>query len=125
MQYCTIEYGRRPFGVGFIANGYDETGPHIYSVDPSANFYDCKAMAIGARSQSARTYLEREMAGFPACDLNTLILHVLRALRETLPHEVALSVANVSLTVVGKDTPYAKYPETKVRCLCFGVVKSR
>lgn len=37
------------------------TGPHIYEVQPSANWFDCKSMAIGARSQSARTYLEREM----------------------------------------------------------------
>jgi 20S proteasome alpha/beta subunit len=172
MQYCTIEYGRRPFGVGFIANGYDvflaaffccccaffhtfffffsssflspstqEHGPHIYSVDPSANFYDCKAMAIGARSQSARTYLERNIediiaAGSPsliytcgcccffclffdlnflcALDLAGLIKHTLLALRETLPHEVSLSVSNVSLSIVGKDTPYSKISDTKV-----------
>jgi len=26
-------------------------GPHIYQTCPSANYFDCKAMAIGARSQ--------------------------------------------------------------------------
>lgn len=26
-------------------------GPHLYQTCPSSNYYDCKAMAIGARSQ--------------------------------------------------------------------------
>lgn len=28
-----------------------DIGPHIYQTCPSANYFDCKAMAIGARSQ--------------------------------------------------------------------------
>ena len=43
-------------------------GPHIYQTCPSANYYDCKAMAIGARSQSARTYLEKYLDQFPECE---------------------------------------------------------
>ena len=42
-------------------------GPHIYQTCPSANYYDCKAMAIGARSQSARTYLEKHLDVFQDC----------------------------------------------------------
>ena len=38
-----------------------QSGPHIYQVEPSANYFDCKSMAIGARSQSAKTYLERNV----------------------------------------------------------------
>ena len=40
-------------------------GPHLYQTSPSSNYYDCKAMAIGARSQSARTYLEKNLELFP------------------------------------------------------------
>lgn len=29
-------------------------GPHLYQTCPSSNFYDCKAMSIGARSQVQR-----------------------------------------------------------------------
>ena len=36
-------------------------GPHVYQAMPSAMTHDCKSMAIGARSQSARTYLEKNM----------------------------------------------------------------
>ena len=60
-------------------------------VCPSANYYDCKAMAIGARSQSARTYLEKNLDQFADSDLETLVAHGLRALRDTLPNEVELS----------------------------------
>ena len=47
-------------------------------------------MAIGARSQSARTYLEKHLDEFD-CDLEPLVAHGLRALRDTLPNEVDLS----------------------------------
>ena len=48
-------------------------------------------MAIGARSQSARTYLEKNFDEFGNCDLEPLVAHGLRALRDTLPNEVDLS----------------------------------
>ena len=49
-------------------------------------------MAIGARSQSARTYLEKHLNEFPTCNLDELIKHALRALRDTLPNEIELSI---------------------------------
>ena len=61
LQRSTIGYGRRPFGVGILVAGYDERGAHIFEIEPSANFFNSKAQAIGARSQSARTYLERNL----------------------------------------------------------------
>ncbi|CAB1331658.1 unnamed protein product [Coregonus sp. 'balchen'] len=63
-QIPTQRYGRRPYGVGLLIAGYDDMGPHIFQTCPSANYFDCKAMSIGARSQSARTYLERHMNTF-------------------------------------------------------------
>jgi 20S proteasome subunit alpha 6 len=48
-------------------------------------------MAIGARSQSARTYLEKNLAAFINCPLDELIKHALRALRDTLPNEIELT----------------------------------
>jgi len=49
-------------------------------------------MAIGSRSQSARTYLEKHLNEFLSCDLDELVKHGLRALRDTLPNEVDLSI---------------------------------
>ena len=75
-----------------------KAGPHIYQTCPSANYFDCKAMSIGARSQSARTYLEKHLDTFLDCTLEELIKHGLRALRDTLPNEVDLNT-KVSLLV--------------------------
>jgi 20S proteasome subunit alpha 6 len=49
-------------------------------------------MAIGARSQSARTYLEKNLDQFPDASQDELIKHCMRALRDTLPNEVELTV---------------------------------
>nr|CAH7755938.1 unnamed protein product [Callosobruchus chinensis] len=106
MQLCTQRYDRRPFGVGLLVAGYDENGAHIYQTCPSANFYDCKAMSIGARSQSARTYLEKHLDELGPCSLEELIKHGLRALRDTLPPEVDLNTKNVSIGYVGKDIQF-------------------
>lgn len=48
-------------------------------------------MAIGARSQSARTYLERHLDEFPSATREELIRHALRALRDTLPNDMELT----------------------------------
>lgn len=106
MQLCIQGYNKRPYGVGMLMAGYDDNGAHIIQICPSANFYPCKAMAIGARSQSARTYLEKHLEEFPGSDLEALVLHGLRALRDTLPNEVDLNNKNVSLAVVGKDRKF-------------------
>lgn len=113
-QIPTQRYGRRPFGVGLLVAGYDSQGPHIYQTCPSANYYDCKAMAIGARSQSARTYLEKHLDTFAECSLDELVKHGLRALRDTLPQEVNLSSKNCSLGIAAKDTKFSILDDDKV-----------
>lgn len=114
LQLPTQRYGRRPFGVGILVAGYDEQGPHIYQTCPSANVYNCKAMAIGSRSQSARTYLERNLEKFEECTEDELIKHGLLALRETLPNEQQLSTKNCSISIVGKDRDVAIYEDKDV-----------
>ncbi|KAK3564829.1 hypothetical protein QTP86_027971 [Hemibagrus guttatus] len=113
-QVPTQRYGRRPYGVGLLIAGYDDIGPHIFQTCPSANYFDCKAMSIGARSQSARTYLERHMERFSDCNLNELVQHGLRALRETLPAEQDLTTKNVSIGIVGKDLEFIIYDDDDV-----------
>merc|ERR1719152_587806 len=58
-QECTHSYVRRPYGVGLLVAGYDSKGPHIYQTSPSGNYWEFHGNAIGARSQSAKTYLEK------------------------------------------------------------------
>lgn len=70
---------------------FQDEGPHIYQVCPSANFFNCKAMSIGARSQSARTYLEKHLKEFNDSSLDELITHGLNALLDSQPNEVVLN----------------------------------
>lgn len=46
---------------------YDQTGPHLFQTCPSGNYFEYVAMAIGARSQSAKTYLEKHFEEFEVC----------------------------------------------------------
>ncbi|KAH9387677.1 PREDICTED: proteasome subunit alpha type-1-like [Rhagoletis zephyria] len=114
MQGSTQRYDRRPYGVGLIVAGFDQNGPHIYQTCPSANYFNCKAMAIGARSQSARTYLEKHLDTFLACGRDELVKHGLLALRECLPNDTQLTSQNVSIGIVGKDFPFKIYEENEV-----------
>jgi len=110
MQITTQRYDRRPYGVGILIAGYDGCGPHIYQVLPSANFLNCKAMSIGSRSQSARTYLERHISSFTECTKDELICHGIQAIRGTLPAEETLGkddkTNNISIAIVGKNQPF-------------------
>lgn len=56
--------GKRPYGVGFLVAGHDSTGPHLIETCPDGNYYEYVAFAIGGRSQSARSYLEKHFKKF-------------------------------------------------------------
>ncbi len=78
----------------------------MYQTDPSGNYYEYKAIAIGARSQSAKTYMEKNYESFPDADIQTLILHALRALQGTTGDDVELNTKNCSVSIVGKGQAY-------------------
>lgn len=59
------------------------------------------ACAIGARSQMARTYLERNLDKFADCGREELVVHGLKALKESLAQDKELTVENCSVGVVG------------------------
>lgn len=102
-------------GVGLLIAGYDTSGAHIYQTCPSANYYDCKAMSIGSRSQSARTYLEKHLDEFKGLTLNDLVRHGLLALRECLPNDLELNDKNLSIAVVGKDRKFEIYDDENIQ----------
>jgi len=105
-QVHTQRYGRRPYGVGLLVVGYDQTGAHLYETSPSGNYYDYKAMAIGARSQSAKTYLEKHYTAFQDLSVDPLIKHALLSLRETTQPTEPLSAKNCSIGIVGEGMPF-------------------
>lgn len=79
----------------------------MYETSPSGNYFDYKAQAIGARSQSARTYLEKKYESFPDCSLEELIKHALLALRETTQSSSdGINQKNCTLAVVGLNQKF-------------------
>ncbi|KAJ3331591.1 hypothetical protein HDU76_002762 [Blyttiomyces sp. JEL0837] len=114
-QVNTQRYGRRPYGVGLLIIGQDDTGPRLFEVAPSGNFFDYYAISIGARSQSAKTYLEKHFEAFADCSLDDLILHGLKALRETLQQDKELSVTNCSIAFVGADSKFTTIEGEDIR----------
>jgi len=71
-------------------------------------------MAIGSRSQAAKTYLERTFDSFSDATEDDLINHALLALKESAPdHDI--NSRNVSIAVVGIDTPYKQMDDELVQ----------
>ena len=107
-QTNTQHYGKRPYGVGLLVAGVDETGPHLFEFQPSGMTQEMAACAIGARSQMARTYLERHLDDFKDASRDALIKHGLQALKESLSQDKELTAENTSVGVIGgrtKDHP--------------------
>lgn len=59
----------------FVAD-LQKKGVHLYQTCPSGNYFEYKAIAIGARSQSARTYLEKHFESFDNCECGLLMVFV-------------------------------------------------
>ncbi|EHA47419.1 hypothetical protein MCOR27_001122 [Pyricularia oryzae] len=100
-QVNTQHYGKRPYGVGLLVAGVDDRGPHLFDFQPSGMTEEMLAFAIGARSQMARTYLERNLDKFADCDREELLKHGLRALKESLVQDKELTIENTSVGIVG------------------------
>lgn len=113
-QRCTQVASKRPFGVGLLIGGYDQQGPHLFQTCPSGQFYNYKAVAIGARAQSAKTYLEKHYAVFEDCTTEELVVHCLKALQSTCSEGMELSQVNTTVAIVGKDTDFTQFDDDAV-----------
>lgn len=120
-------YGGRPYGVGLLVIGRDTHGVHLMECGPSGQCVEYVGWAIGARAQSARTYLEgllgsvededgeaAALANLHSQDLSTIIRHSLAALRECLPPDQQLSAETVSIGCVTIDTDFTVLSESQI-----------
>lgn len=82
------------------------TGPHLYQTDPAGEFFEWKAMAIGARSQTAKSYLEKHFETFEDASLEELIQHGLKALNGCTEADKELTAASVTIAFVGAGTKF-------------------
>mmetsp|Transcript_6220 Transcript_6220/g.7880 ORF Transcript_6220/g.7880 Transcript_6220/m.7880 type:complete len:269 (-) Transcript_6220:72-878(-) len=100
-QRTTQTYVRRPYGVGLLVAGCDSNGPHLYQTCPSGNVYEYYASAIGARSQSGRTFLEKIYKDLDGMSKDDLIMNALRALSGCVSGDDELTKDNGSIAIVG------------------------
>ncbi|KAF2718553.1 N-terminal nucleophile aminohydrolase [Polychaeton citri CBS 116435] len=113
-QTSTQQYGRRPYGVGLLIAGVDAKGPHLFEFQPSGVTHEMVACGIGARSQMARTYLERGLDDFENASREELIKHALRSLKGSLSQDKELTVDNTCLGITGVGEPFKLYEGQEV-----------
>jgi 20S proteasome subunit alpha 6 len=66
-QRCTQSYVRRPYGIGLLIASFDQTGPHLYVTEPSGNFFEYYAMAIGTIYTCLSSFLSFLLSFFLLC----------------------------------------------------------
>lgn len=113
-QTSTQQYGKRPYGVGLLIAGVDAKGPHLFEFQPSGVTQEMVASGIGARSQMARTYLERNLDEFEGSSREELIKHALRALKDSLSQDKELTVDNTSLGISGVGEDFKLYEHQEI-----------
>lgn len=114
-QRHIVSVAKRPFGVGLLIAGVDRNGTHLVQTSPSADIFHFKATAMGSRSQSARTYLEKHYASFDSAPLDELVTHALKALASTAPEGTKLNTLNTTIAIVGIDMPFTVYTDEAAR----------
>lgn len=92
--------------MGLLVAGVDKDGPHLFETCPSGNYYEYYAYSIGARSQSARTYLEDHLPQFNTSSLDELVQHALAALKKSASDEGEVKAESVEIGVVGRDKQF-------------------
>uniref|UniRef100_A0A0V0HQC5 Proteasome subunit alpha type n=1 Tax=Solanum chacoense TaxID=4108 RepID=A0A0V0HQC5_SOLCH len=115
-QVCTQRSWKRPYGVGLLVGGLDESGAHLYYNCPSGNYFEYQAFAIGSRSQAAKTYLERKFETFMDSSRESLLKDALFALRETLQGE-KLTSSNCTVAVVGVGEAFHTLDKETIQAL--------
>jgi len=99
LQQYTQNAGVRPFGVSMIVAGVDAIGPRLITIDPSGSYRGYKAAALGANSEKAREFLEKQYKD--GTKLREAVGLTVESLK--LAHE-GLKPANVNAAVIPTDT---------------------
>jgi len=114
-QRCTQSYVRRPYGVGLLVASCDSTGPRLFQTDPSGNYYEHYAHSIGARSQAARTYLEKHYESFPGCTKEQLVEHAIKALAGCMAGDEEITAKCTEIGVIGLNEDYNMLSEADIQ----------
>ena len=100
-QEYTQSGGVRPFGIGMIVGGWEETGPQIYQIEASGTFYCWKATAIGKGATEARTFLEKTYT--EDIDIGDAVHTAIKALKNTFEGE--MTERNLEVAIIKDSDP--------------------
>ena len=95
-QEYTQSGGVRPFGIGMIVGGWDETaGPQIFQIEASGTYYCWKATALGKGSKEARSFLEKTYTD--DIDISDAVHTAIKALKNTFEGEMTYKHVEVGV----------------------------
>lgn len=111
MQEYTQSGGVRPFGVSLLIAGYDDSGPHLYQVDPSGSYWAWKASAIGRNMANANTFLEKRYT--EDIELEDAVHTAILTLKEGFDGQI--DQKNIEIGVVGQDKQFRVLTPSEVK----------
>lgn len=112
----TYIYGKRPFGVSILMIGYNGDKPRVFEINPAGEQIEYLAYAIGAKSQSSKTYLEKHLHSFKNCTIDQLVLHALSAIKAGYRDEPEdMSEKNVEIATLTKKNGFSAVSRQDVK----------
>ena len=92
--------------------------PQIFELNPAGDMFEFDAFAIGAKSQSAKTYLEKNLDSFVEQDINGLVLEGLKAIKSGYKDEKEeMSGKNVEVYTLSPEEGLVKAEEEVIQLL--------
>ena len=97
-KHLVTQYaGVRPYGIGFLIGGIDESGTSLFETDPSGTIMEWKAQAIGSGADKAKKTLKAKYKP----DLTEE--QAVKAVVEALKSGEKLTAENVEIGVIDKS----------------------
>jgi proteasome alpha subunit len=98
-KHLVTQYaGVRPYGVGLLIGGIDNTGPKLFETDPSGTMIEWKARAIGRGAEKAGKVLQAGYKnGMTADDGLKLVIKAMKSGEKSVDSE------NIEVVAVKKD----------------------
>lgn len=102
----TYDGGTRPLGISLLIGGIDESGPHIYSTDPSGAFQELKAGALGEHASDVEQYMtDNYKPGLTFIQALDMLLKAMEQNREDKPTYLELCRVKMpdGVTIFGNE----------------------
>lgn len=117
-QTYTQYGGVRPFGTALLVAGVDDTGPQLFSTDPSGAMMEYKASSEGAGRTGAMAFFEENYK--PDLSMEEAIDMGLKALYKGTEGKINPDATEIS--VVDKDIKFHILPEEKTKAYVAKIV---